>query len=122
MQDMTQGLALACSLQEEGTPWLLSPALDWCAYKFVQEALANVMKHSGATRFEVTVTWTARALDLRARDNGRGVTGPLTSGLGLTSMAERAAELRGAFGVEPQPGSGFLLSLQLPRTTAAGLP
>jgi signal transduction histidine kinase len=115
IHDMTHGLSLVCQLRESGAPGVLSPALDWCAYKFVQEALANAMKHSGASRLELELLWTENLLELRAADNGRGLPENFSNGLGFVSMAERAAEASGVFRYESRPSGGLALSFQLPR-------
>lgn len=117
IQDMGQGLTLSCAVVEAGQPWPLTPAMDWCAYKFAQEALANTLKHSGATLFELEIRWSDRALQLSAGDNGRGLpTGKLKRGLGLVAMAERAAEVAGSIGFGSGKSGGLVVTLELPRS------
>ena len=111
---MTHGTGLDSNVHEGGTPVALSPKADWCAYKFVQEALANAVKHSGAKHFVVELEWNADRLKMCARDDGRGFEpDPVREGLGLLSMRERAGEAGGVFRHEAQPGGGTRLSLEL---------
>lgn len=115
VSSMTHGTGLESAVHESGSPILLSPTADWCAYKFVQEALANAVKHSGAKRFCVELAWDADRVRLCAVDDGRGFAlDQVREGLGFLSMRERAAEAGGALRHEVQPGGGTRLCLELP--------
>lgn len=111
---MTHGTSLDASVREDGLPGSLNPAGDWCVHKFVQEALANAVKHSGARRFRVELAWGAE-FSACVWDDGRGFD-PATTvpGLGLLSMRERAAEAGGRFTNDSRPGEGTRLCLVLP--------
>lgn len=96
----------------------------------VQESLANVARHAGATRAGVTLSYTEDLVILDVRDDGAGfepvpaaepASGPGTpggggtdSGFGLTSMRQRVARLAGTLQVESQPGAGTAVSAALP--------
>ncbi|MDM0016030.1 sensor histidine kinase [Variovorax saccharolyticus] len=85
--------------------------------RVLQEALANVLKHSGATRVEVRIDAADGQLRLSIHDNGRGFTADAgsrpTSGMGLQSMRARAARLAGTLEIR-SGSSGTLLELQCP--------
>jgi signal transduction histidine kinase len=91
------------------------------AYRIVQEALTNTLKHAGpATTVSVAVRVTAHELQLEVRDTGRGVSGSETleapashEGLGLGGIAERATLTGGSASAGPVPG-GWLVSAVLP--------
>ena len=111
---VTHGTGLETSVQEEGRPGVLNPAGDWCVHKFVQEALANAVKHSGARHFGVELAW-GEECSACVWDDGRGFD-PATTvpGLGLLSMRERAAEAGGRLLNESRSGAGTRLCLFLP--------
>lgn len=95
----------------------LSATVDAAAYRIVQEALTNVMRHAAATEVTVAITADDNSLSLRIADNGRGVgdaRGALTPGSGLAGMTERARLLGGTLSAAPQPDSGFLVDARLP--------
>lgn len=112
---MAQGTGLVCQLDETGLPVELAPAVDWCAYKFVQEALSNAVKHADAAHFRVTLDWSATWVHVGAEDDGRGLTTTgMREGLGFTWMRERALECGGRFAVGPRAAGGTRLNLELP--------
>jgi signal transduction histidine kinase len=79
----------------------MAPEAEQQVFRVAQEALANIAKHSGATRVEVNAAAEQGALALRIRDNGHGfdVTRANGRGLGLSSMRERVEELGGTFAI-----------------------
>ncbi|RZQ62884.1 hypothetical protein EWH70_17400 [Amycolatopsis suaedae] len=92
----------------------LPPAVDVAAYRIVCEALTNVVRHAHASRCTVTLR-AGDALEIDVTDNGAGLTpGSPGSGIGLTSMRERAAELGGEFTVDSPPGGGTRVAAVLP--------
>lgn len=113
---MTQGTGLDAALEESGEGGALGPAADWCVHKFVQEALANAVKHSGAGIFRVELAWGAE-FSACVWDNGRGFDPAATPpGLGLLSMRERASEAGGRLTNESRLGAGARLCLTFPRS------
>jgi signal transduction histidine kinase len=91
----------------------LPAAVEVAAFRIAQEALTNVARHACARNASVTIT-VAGTLRLEIRDDGRGLPGAIRSGVGLTSMRERAAELGGSFELGAAPGGGTLVTVQLP--------
>ena len=83
----------------------LPAAVDVAAYRIVQEAVANCLRHAGATECAIRLEFGDR-LTLRVRDNGRGLPLSVPPGVGLASMRERAAELGGECRIEAAPGGG----------------
>jgi len=76
--------------------------IEQTLYRVVQEALANVTRHSGATSVVVHLTWESTRVILRIVDNGHGFDIPAVEGkgVGLESMRERVQESAGAFTVD----------------------
>ena len=105
---------LDTTLKVEGDRRPLSPALDLSAYRIVQEAITNVLKHASASRVEVVVDYEPEALVLTVSDNGTGSQDAPSAGHGLVGMRERV----GLFGGDLTTGSsslgGFRLRATLP--------
>ncbi len=123
--------ALAASVRAAGLPVNLvingdgaaPPAtVDVSAYRIVQEALTNVLKHAGPAHADVTIGCTGEAVTIEVTDNGIGQTSPATpaAGHGLAGMRERAAAFGGELAAGPRPGGGFAVRARLP--LEGGLP
>lgn len=106
------GLEVRCRV--EGSPYELTPGIDLAAYRILQEAITNVLRHAQASLVEVLVSYLPRRLDLVVRDDGRG--GDLTSsgGHGLVGIRERAALYGGKAEVSSQR-NGVVVRTSLPR-------
>jgi GAF domain-containing protein len=97
------------------------PAITISCYRFLQEALTNVAKHSGADRVEVELSYDGDTLALRVEDNGKGIelsdrvtdTG-VPRGIGLLGMWERFELLGGRLDIESAPGRGTRLVARVP--------
>jgi signal transduction histidine kinase len=86
-------------------------------FRIVQESLANVVRHSGATEVCVSLTVNSHEAVLQVRDNGRGITPEQASSarsLGLLGIRERATLLGGSASVEASPQGGTTLTVTLP--------
>jgi signal transduction histidine kinase len=104
-------------LEVTGTPQPLPATVELSAFRIVQEALTNSLKHAGATRTRVLVEYLPRELRLEVRDRGRDRTrvgaAPASAGYGLVSMQQRTALLGGTL----EAGSyddGFRVAARLP--------
>ena len=93
------------------------------AYRILQEALTNVVKHADATAVDVTVHATGDGLRARIADDGKGfsteerLTGDTIGHLGMTAMRERAEIAGGWWTIESAPGSGTAVEFELPVAT-----
>lgn len=114
----TRAAGLAADLRLDGEPAPLSPALDLCAYRIVQEALTNAIKHAGPARAEVRVRWRQDALELDISDDGRGpvAVNGVSGGHGIAGMRERAALHGGSIHAGAGTSGGFTVRARLPLT------
>ncbi|HEX5540251.1 MAG TPA: sensor histidine kinase [Micromonospora sp.] len=107
---------LAATLEEYGERRPVPADVGVTAYRIVQEALTNTLRHAGADRVWVRLDWRDAALHLEVSDDGRGISGDRrTDGLGLVGMRERVAAAGGALTIGPGPdGTGFRVAATLP--------
>lgn len=103
----------------EGTPPPALPAsIDLSAYRIIQEALTNALKHAGPARAWVAIRYGRDDLDLEITDNGRGTSGERTGdeqgGRGLIGMRERVGLFGGELSIGPRPEGGFRVRARLP--------
>jgi signal transduction histidine kinase len=109
---------LPVELAVEGEPRQLPAGIDLSAYRIVQEALTNSLKHAGPARAVVRVCYGAKALEVQVWDDGRGAAGPNGraegDGHGLIGMRERVALFGGSLEVGTRQGGGFLVAARLP--------
>ena len=108
---------LAVELVTEGEPAPLPSGVDLSAYRIVQEALTNTLKHAGPVHTRVTVTYRGEQLELEISDDGG--TGPGDpagdeGGQGLVGMRERVALYGGHLHAAPRPEGGFVVRASLP--------
>ncbi|HEV2755125.1 MAG TPA: sensor histidine kinase [Actinomycetota bacterium] len=89
-------------------------AVEGAAYLFVSEALANVLKHAGATRACVRVSCSDRELEVEVADDGRGFDPRVASHTGLRGLADRIEALGGTVDVESTPQRGTRVTARLP--------
>ncbi len=121
---------LPVDVRVEGQPAGVPPEVDLVAYRVVQEALTNTIKHAGPARARVTVVVGADALELRVLDSGRGPSGGAErehaasngSGHGLVGMAERVELYGGTLRAGAPAGGGFEVGARIPFGTAFSAP
>lgn len=96
--------------------------LEQALFRVVQEALANVARHSRATVVEVYLAWAGDEVKLTVADNGQGFNAAVRDGkgLGLRSMRERVEGLGGRLIVESKPGAGTRVVAQVSGTDSRG--
>lgn len=110
-----EGAGLPVELAIEGEPeTALAPGVDLAAYRVVQEALTNAIKHAGAARAWVTVRYAPQALELEISDDGRAVPMNGDHGHGLVGMRERVALYRGNLEAGPRAGGGYAVHATFP--------
>ncbi len=100
-------------VRESGPPAALPAAVELSAYRIVQEALTNTLRHAGAARAVVTLTWSEQALELEISDDGRGCAHDAGSGRGTAGMRERVLLLGGSFEAGPLPSGGYRVHARL---------
>ena len=105
---------LPVTLRIEGAPRPLPPTLDLSAFRIVQEALTNTLKHAGPARAEVTVRYEDGLVTLEIADTGHGPDGGRGTGHGLVGMRERAAMLGGELEAARADSGGFTVRARLP--------
>jgi len=103
----------------EGDPGVLPPGVDVSAYRIVQEALTNALKHAGPTRARVRVEYGDDSVLVEVTDDGAGAaaangSSPPGSGHGLVGMRERVAIVGGELTAGPRPTGGYAVSARLP--------
>jgi signal transduction histidine kinase len=116
--DRVRAAGLTVTARIDGAPADLPAGLDLAAYRIVQEALTNTLKHGRAQAAEVTVRYRPAGLVLEVLDDGQpiasaGQPGP-GPGRGLIGIRERAALHGGTCAAGPRPGGGFGVRVRLP--------
>ncbi|MFF3437596.1 sensor histidine kinase [Streptosporangium sp. NPDC002721] len=99
-------------LDEHGDPSAVPAAPAVAIYRIVQEALTNTLRHSGATKAEVTIDYRPRSITVEIVDDGRG-DHDVAEGYGLAGMRERVSALGGVLTAEPTSG-GFTVKADIP--------
>jgi len=126
----TASAGVQVDVNRRGTPRELPASIDMSAYRIVQEALTNVVKHARTGSCQVLIGYGRDELVLEVTDNGAGLPamalagdtipdfGPPDaiggSGHGIIGMRERVSLLGGEFGAGPLPGYGFQVSAHIP--------
>ena len=100
----------------------LPPEVELAAYRIADEAIANVIRHAGATQCVVRIS-VGDGVAISVTDDGVGPPSvPRPGGVGLSSMRQRAADLRGVVSVTACPGGGTVVEALLPLRQAARQP
>jgi signal transduction histidine kinase len=113
--ERSRAAGLPVTLAIEGSPRPLPPGKDLAAYRLVQEALTNALKHAGRAPTTVTLRWAPEDLELEIVDSGgESVNGVNGSGHGLVGMEERVRLYDGSLRSGPVTGGGFEVVARLP--------
>jgi signal transduction histidine kinase len=110
----TREAGLPVDLRIEGKPVQLPPGVDLTAYRLVQEALTNTMKHARASSAEVVVRYGDGDVELTISDDGVGGADGDSGGHGLVGMRERVSVYGGELEAGPRADGGFRLRARLP--------
>jgi signal transduction histidine kinase len=110
----TREAGLPVDLRIEGEPVQLPPGVDLTAYRLVQEALTNTMKHARASSAEVVVRYGDGDVELTISDDGVGGADGDSGGHGLVGMRERVSVYGGELEAGPRADGGFRLRARLP--------
>jgi signal transduction histidine kinase len=124
--DRVIAAGLPVELHVTGTPRALAPGMDLAAYRVIQEALTNVIKHAGRSSATVTLDYQEDAMVVEVADSGppvaaaarqRGAPGALTAmpgGHGLLGLRERVSLYHGDLNAGSQPGGGWQVRARFP--------
>jgi signal transduction histidine kinase len=113
--DAARKAGLTVRSEVEVDPAALSAAIDAAAFRVIQEALTNVLRHADATRADVTAEVRDGIVHVIVSDDGRGsVSEDRAGGHGLAGMAERVRLLGGTSRSGPRAAGGFLVEARLP--------
>jgi signal transduction histidine kinase len=102
----------------QGSREALPADIDLAAFRIIQEAVTNVVRHAGAGQCLISIDQRDGRLSIEVTDGGRGGE-PSGAGFGITGMRERAELLGGECTAGPLPGGGFRVAARLPVPTAA---
>ena len=111
--DQVRSAGLPTELTIEGECKALPPGVDLTAYRIVQEALTNVLKHAGAARARVSIRYGRDRLALEVTNDGR-ISENGQPGHGLVGMRERVTLYGGTFEAGPAPRGGYAVRAELP--------
>ncbi|NGO71969.1 sensor histidine kinase [Streptomyces boncukensis] len=115
LTEQAAGAGLQVDVRTEGTPHPLPPGADLAAFRVVQEALTNVVRHSGSRTARVLLRYGDDELELRVDDEGPATgAGPTGGGNGLVGMRERAAAFGGTVEAGPRGDGGFRVCARIP--------
>ena len=112
--ESVRAAGLPVELRVEGERVSLPSGIDLSAYRIVQEALTNALKHAGPTRARVTVRYAPDGVELEIADDGPGPGNGEVGGHGLVGMGERVALYGGSLHTGRRPGGGYAVSARLP--------
>jgi len=112
-----QTAGLRVEVRTEGEKREIPQMVDLSAYRILEEALTNILKHAGATKATINMRYQNSTLFLEVTDNGHGIVNDdkmASDGKGLIGMRERVNLLNGEFWAGNGPNGGFLVKVKLP--------
>lgn len=122
LEDGIRAAGIDVEIERRGVVGELSPGVDLIAFRIIQEALTNVVKHADARRVDVRVTYLDDRLELLVDDDGSGIAlGPLHDGTGsgVAGMRQRAESCGGSLEAGKRPDGGFRVRATLPTEAAS---
>ncbi len=119
----TADAGVRVDVRRSGEQRPLPADIDLSAYRIVQEALTNVVRHAGTGRCRVAIDYGNEELSVEVVDDGRGATGDSPAhGFGIIGMRERVGLLHGHLSAGPRPEGGFRVAARLPLPAPVGVP
>ncbi|MFD5079932.1 sensor histidine kinase [Streptomyces sp. NPDC058371] len=119
----TAGAGVRVDVRRSGEQRPVPADIDLSAYRIVQEALTNVVRHAGTGHCRVAIDHGAEELSVEVVDDGRGATGNGSAhGFGIVGMRERVGLLGGHLSAGPRPEGGFRVAARLPLPAPVGVP
>jgi signal transduction histidine kinase len=115
--DQVRATGLPVALDVDGSPRPLAPGVDLSAYRILQEALTNTVKHANASSASVRLRFSPAAVEVEIEDDGRGPVPNGNGGHGLIGMRERVELYGGELETGPREGGGFRVRARLPLET-----
>jgi signal transduction histidine kinase len=112
--EQVRAAGLTIDVVVEGEPRDLPPGVDLSAYRILQEALTNALRHAGPARASVLLRYRADDLELEVSDDGPGTDASSGAGYGLIGMRERVSVYGGELQAGRQPEGGYRLRVRLP--------
>ena len=126
LRSFSKRTGISAQFIQHGKEQRLPQAMEVCVYRIVQEALTNVLRHSGARNVIVTLSQMANGLDMTIDDDGHGIDHEIsrfgtssTRGLGVIGMRERVQALGGTFALESRREGGTRVAVHLPAVPIA---
>ena len=124
LRNFSRRTGIRAHFSHEGGDERLTPDVEVCVYRIVQEALTNVARHSGALSCTVSLKRVEGEVELVVEDSGRGMASAADGadarrGLGLMGMRERAQALSGRFTIANRPEGGTRIVVALPARAGA---
>jgi len=116
-RDASKQLGVTVPFMHGTLPADVDPNVSLCVYRIAQEALNNVARHSRARHAQVMLFYENPMLMLQIADSGVGFDSHTTrhgGGLGLISMRDRVAFLRGQMAIHTEPGGGTRIGVNIP--------
>ena len=116
-RELSEKYALKIDIHCDAVPKGLPKHVAVTLFRVLQEALQNVLKHSGSAQVDIALTGTPDGIELSIRDSGIGFDPKLAmkgTGLGLVSMQERLKLIRGEFAVSSQANRGTIIQARVP--------
>ncbi|OKI89393.1 sensor histidine kinase [Micromonospora sp. CB01531] len=116
LRERLAGAGVPVTVEVDGEPRALPVAVDLAAYRVVQEALTNVLRHAGPATATVRLRYAPTEVTVEVTDTGRGAVALPggTAGYGLAGMRERVTALGGSFTAGPASAGGFRVYATLP--------
>nr|WP_272955502.1 histidine kinase [Pedococcus badiiscoriae] len=112
--DQVRSAGLPVTVTQSGTPGTLHPGIDLAAYRIVQEALTNSLKHARPATARVEIAWQANGIEVSVTDTGEVSASVARDGRGLLGMRERIAAYGGEIQTGPAASGGFRVWCRLP--------
>lgn len=113
--DRVSAPSLQLTVVETGTPTRLDTALELIIYRTVQELVHNMIKHAGASKGQVALSWQEKILLITVEDNGNGIApDPNSDGIGLAHIRNSVKKLNGTIDIDSIPGEGSSIYLEYP--------
>jgi signal transduction histidine kinase len=118
-RQMTEATGVRFDVQTLGIPKALPEVIEENLLRIGQEALTNIVKHSGATQSRITLEFNLERVVLQITDNGRGFDAEACAGrrdghFGLLGMGERAKRIGGQLSVSSAAGNGTTVRIEIP--------